>query len=225
VELAVDGDDLRRGIHLLRADELAVEKITATERAPHVSILRPSNWSYKTGATGGVSIEFVVASGGTIVLADPGGHETDFYYGGVGVGMGLGLRLPKIKLPRFSLPELKIPKIAGHEVGGAGSLKSFDSAGLVFMTPAFRAAELAKADFQGATVYLDGGLGIGYGKGGTAMLLGINSAQLALGLSSPAMAWLAESAIAEAPAVVLMGGTTAGLQAGAGAGVLVGYLH
>ncbi|KVN94144.1 hypothetical protein WL30_22325 [Burkholderia ubonensis] len=190
-----------------------------------MSILRSSNWSYKTGATGGASIEFVVASGGTIVLADPGGRETDFYYGGVGVGLGLGLRVPKIKLPRFSLPEIRIPKIAGREVGGAGSVKSFDSAGLVFMTPAFRGAELAEADFQGGTVYLDGGLGIGYGKAGSVMLLGINSAQLALGLSSPAMTWLAENAIAHAPAVLLMGGTTIGLQAGAGAGILVGYLH
>ncbi|WP_407973302.1 hypothetical protein ACJ51O_36200 (plasmid) [Burkholderia pyrrocinia] len=190
-----------------------------------MSILRPSNWSYKTGATGGVSIEFVVASGGTIVLADPAGTETDFYYGGVGVGIGFGLRVPKIKLPRFSVPEIKIPKIAGHEVGGAGSLKSFDSAGLIFMAPAFSGAELTKSDFQGATVYLDGGVGIGYGKAGSAMILGINSAQLALGLSSPAMTWLAEIAIAHAPAILLMGGTTVGLQAGAGAGILVGYLH
>ncbi|MCA3935405.1 hypothetical protein, partial [Burkholderia sp.] len=134
-----------------------------------MSILRPSNWSYKTGATGGVSIEFVVASGGTIVLADPAGKETDFYYGGVGVGIGFGLRLPKIKLPRFSLPEIKIPKIAGREVGGAGSAKSFDSAGLIYMAPAFHGAELAESDFQGATVYLDGGVGIGYGKAGSAM--------------------------------------------------------
>jgi hypothetical protein len=190
-----------------------------------VSILRPSKWSYKTGATGGASVEFVVASGGTIVLADPGGQESDFYYGGVGVGLGFGLRVPKIKLPRFSLPELKIPKIAGHEVGGAGSLKSFDSAGLVFMAPAFQGAELSRSDFQGATIYLDGGLGIGYGKAGTAMLLGINPAQLALGLSSPALTWLAENAISQAPAVLLMGGTTVGLLAGAGAGILVGYLH
>lgn len=140
-----------------------------------MSILRPSNWSYKTGATGGVSIEFVVASGGTIVLADPAGKETDFYYGGVGVGIGFGLRVPKIKLPQFSLPEIKIPKIARHEVGGAASAKSFDSAGLIYMAPAFHGTELAESDFQGATVYLDGGVGIGYGKAGSAMILGINS--------------------------------------------------
>ncbi|VWC51024.1 hypothetical protein BLA23254_07834 [Burkholderia lata] len=57
------------------------------------------------------------------------------------------------------------------------------------------------------------------------MILGINSTQLALGLSNPAIAWLAEIAIAHAPAILLMGGTTVGLQAGAGAGILVGYLH
>ena len=54
---------------------------------------------------------------------------------------------------------------------------------------------------------------------------GTNSAQLAFGLSSPAMVWLAEEAIAQAPAVLVMGGTTAGLQAGAGIGILLGYLH
>lgn len=190
-----------------------------------MSILRPSNWSYKTGATGGVSIEFVVASGGTIELADPAGRVNDFYYGGIGLGYGEGFRLSKIKIPKFKLPDIKIPKIAGHEIGGAGSLKSFDSGGLVFMTQSFHGAELTKADLQGSTIYLDGGLGLGYGKAGTAMLLGINSAKLALGLTSPAFAWVAEEAIAHAPAVLLMGGTTVGLIAGFGAGVLIGYLH
>ncbi|VWC53069.1 hypothetical protein BLA23254_08101 [Burkholderia lata] len=79
--------------------------------------------------------------------ADPAGKETDFYYGGVGVGIGFGLRLPKIKPPRFSLPEIKIPKIAGREVEGAGSAKSFDSAGLIYMAPAFHGTELAESDF------------------------------------------------------------------------------
>nr|WP_244116335.1 hypothetical protein [Burkholderia cepacia] len=224
MELDADGSYIRRRIHFLRFDESPVQKITAL-RGSAVSILRPSNWSYKTGATGGVSIEFVVASGGTIVLADPAGKLTDFYYGGVGVGIGFGLRVPKIKLPRFSLPEIKIPKIAGREVGGAGSAKSFDSAGLIYMAPGFHGTELSESDFQGATVYLDGGVGIGYGKAGSAMILGINSAQLALGLSNPALSWLAEIAIAHAPAILIMGGTTVGLQAGAGAGILVGYLH
>ena len=197
-----------------------------------MSIFRHSDWTYKTGATGGVSLELAVASGGTIVLADPGGQLFDFYYGGIGIGYGVGLRIPKIKLPRFSIPEIKIPKIAGHEVGGACSLKSFDSAGLIYMAPAFDGKELSKSDFQGATVYLDGGVGVGYGKAGTAMLLGINPAQLALGLrhrSRPpgraAMVWLAENAIAHARAILVMGGTTVGVIAGGGAGILVGYLH
>lgn len=190
-----------------------------------MSLFRHSDWIYRTGATGGVSFEIAVASGGTIVLADPAGKLVDFYYGGLGIGYGLGLRIPKIKLPRFSIPEIKIPKIAGHEVGGAGSIKAFDSGGRIYMTSAFNGKELSKSDFQGATVYLDGGIGVGYGKAGTAMLLGINSAQLALGLSSPAMMWLAENAIANAPVALVMGGTTVGVIAGAGAGILVGYLH
>jgi hypothetical protein len=190
-----------------------------------MSILRRSNWSYRTGATGGVSVEFVVASGGTLVLDDPEKQERDFHYGGIGVGLGVGFRVPKIKLPKLSVPELRIPKIAGHEVGGAGSLKSFDSDGLIYMTPSFRGTELTASDIQGGTVYVDGGIGLIYGKGASAMLLGINSAMLALGLSNPGFVWLAEEAIAHAPAILLMGGTTVGLQAGLAAGILVGYLH
>ncbi|WP_431820156.1 hypothetical protein [Burkholderia sp. F1] len=190
-----------------------------------MSILRSSKWNYQTGSTGGVSIEFVIASGGDIALKDPGGHRVDFYYGGIGVGIGGGIRLSKIKVPKFALPDIKMPKIAGREMGGAGSLESFDSGGFVFMTSAFRGAELSKSDFHGATVYIDAGGGLGYGKAGSAMILGINPAKLALGLSTPAMAWLAEEAIAQAPAVLVMYGTTVGLIAGWGAGILVGYLH
>jgi hypothetical protein len=190
-----------------------------------MSILRSSKWNYQTGSTAGVSIEFVVASGGDIALKDPGGQRVDFHYGGIGLGMGGGIRLSKIKVPKFALPDVKVPRIAGREMGGAGSLESFNSGGFVYMTSAFRGSELSRSDFQGATVYVDAGGGLGYGKAASAMILGINPAKLALGLSSPAMAWLAEAAIAEAPAVLIMYGTAVGMIAGWGAGVLVGYLH
>lgn len=190
-----------------------------------MSWLRQSAWKYSTGAGGGVSIEFVMASGGDIILTAPDERAQSFYYGGVGVGFGVGLRLPRIKLPKFTIPEIKLPKIAGRSVGAAGSTFDFPSGGQVFMTSAFRGEELTRSDLQGATVYVDGAAGAIVSQAGTAMLLGINSAKLALGLSSPSLIWMAEEAIFQAPALLYMHGRSAGLQAGFGAGVLIGYMH
>lgn len=200
-----------------------------------MSYLRPSKWNYQTGATGGVGIEFVVASGGLIVLHDPAGQEQDFHYGGVGVGLSAGLKIPKIKLPKFTIPEIKMPKIGGRSVGGAGSTKDFTSAGSVYMTSAFQGQELTRADFQGGTIYVDAGAGLIVGYAGSAMLLGMNASLLALG-AGPGLAmamaagpagliWLVEQAIESAPAVLLMHGWTVGPQAAVGAGILAGYLH
>lgn len=61
-------------------------------------LLRLSKWTYDTGATSGISVAFVVASGGTIVLRDPAKGEQDFYDGGLGVGAGWGIKIPNIKL-------------------------------------------------------------------------------------------------------------------------------
>lgn len=190
-----------------------------------MSILRRSKWRYQTGSSGGANFEFVIATGGEIILIDPAGQSTDFYYGGVGGGLGMGFHLSKIKIPKFKLPDIKAPRIAGHKIGAARSLESFDSAGVVFMTAAFHGAELSRSDLQGAIVCIDAGAGLAYGKAGTAMLLGINSAKLAMGLSNSAQYWMALEAIAEAPAVLLAGGTTVGLIAGGGLGMWVGYLH
>lgn len=190
-----------------------------------MSILRVSQWAYQTGATGGISVEFVIVSGGTIVLSDPANQEQDFHYAGIGVGLGFGIKVPKIKLPKMTLPGFHLPKIRGREVGGAGSGKSFPSGGAVYMTSAFRGQELARPDLQGGTLYVDAGAGLIVGHAGSAMLLGMNSALLALGLSNPAMSWLIMNAIEQAPAVLLMHGWTVGMQAGGGAGLLGGYLH
>ena len=190
-----------------------------------MSWLRKSGWKYSTGAGGGASIEFVMASGGDIILTTPDERAQSFYYGGVGVGLGVGLKLPRVKLPKFTIPEIKVPKLAGRNVGGAGSTFDFPSGGLVFMTSAFRGEELSRSDLQGATVYLDGSAGAVVSQAGTVMLLGINSAKLAFGLTSPSRIWMAEEAIFQAPALLYMHGRSAGLQAGFGAGVFIGYMH
>jgi hypothetical protein len=57
------------------------------------------------------------------------------------------------------------------------------------------------------------------------MLLGINPAMLALGLTSPAMSMILADAVANAPALLYMHGRTVGFQAGVGGGILAGYLH
>jgi hypothetical protein len=190
-----------------------------------MSLLRPSKWTYTTGAGGGASIEFFMASGGEIVLADPQSRPCTFYYGGVGVGIGKSVSLPSIKLPKFTLPKIALPKIAGRSVGSAGSTLDFPSVGAVYMTNSFHGNELTRSDFQGATIYLDGSLSAIYGWAGDVMLLGMNPAMLTLGLSSPAFITFAEQAIMHAPAVLVMRGQTLGFQSGASAGILAGYLH
>ena len=190
-----------------------------------MSLLRASQWTYETGASGGLNAEFFVMSGGTVVLKDPSQKSETFYYGGMGAGIGFGLKLPRIKLSKWTLPEVKAPTIRGVEVGAAGSAKSFDSAGIVYMTDSFLGCELTRTDLEGGALYIDAGLGLFYGKAGSAMLLGINPAPLLMGLSSPGMSWLAQQAVSQAPALLFMGGTTVGMLAGGGIGMLVGYLH
>lgn len=190
-----------------------------------MSFLRLSKWTYSTGAGGGLSVEILMATGGTIVLSDPAGHEQNFYYGGVGAGIGLGLKIPKIKLPKFSTPEIKLPPIRGRSVGAGGSTLDFPSYGAIYMTNAFRGSELSRSDFQGGTIYVDGSLSAIYGWAGDAMLLGMNPALLAAGLAAPGLSWLVQQAISEAPAVLLMRGQTVGFQAGGSIGILAGYLH
>jgi hypothetical protein len=186
-----------------------------------MALLRHSQWRYSTGSTGGVGVDFIVASGGWIQLTDPAEHAQDFHYGGAGVGLPWERLLPGgIRLPKFGLPEIK-----GREVGGVGSTKDFLSSGSVLMTQAFAGNELSRQDLQGATIYVDAGFGLVGGFGGSAMLLGINPALLMLGIANPAFLGPAERAIEQVPAVLLMGGFTMGLQAGAGIGLLVGYLH
>lgn len=191
-----------------------------------MSFLRESKWTYETAANGGVGVEFVLAAGGVIWLLDPQRQEHSFRYGGIGVG----LSTPKVKIPRVPLRSL--PPIRGRGVTAGGAATAFPSTGKVYMAPGFHGQELAEDDFRGGTLFLDGaaalGMGIGVAAGGTAMLLGMNSLQLALGLSSPAMSLVLANVISNAPAVLLMAGAAAGITGsniGIGGGILVGYVH
>lgn len=176
-------------------------------------LLRDSRWSYNTGATTGLSIGYVIGSGGELILNDPAGTETNFYYGGLGGGLGGGFKqLGKIKLPKLT--------IGRHSAGGAGSLGAFWSTGGVFMTSAFKGTELTESDLQGATVYVDAGAGILAGVSASVMLLGIDPLPLLMGGT-----YFAQDAIRRAPAVLVMYGVNIGPQFGWGVGGLIGYLR
>lgn len=178
--------------------------------------LRQSGWAYETAANGGLGVGFVVASGGNILLRDPGGSVQSFWYGGVGAGLSVGLRIP-----RFPKVQLR-----GEAVSGAGAAYAFPSTGSVFMTPQFRGQELARGDLQGCTMYIDGAAGLVVGGGGSAMLLGMNPAVVAMALAAgPAQAIAMRAAQDTAKAVLFMAGVTAGLQAGAGVAGLLGYMR
>ncbi|MCA8093292.1 hypothetical protein LGM65_20765 [Burkholderia anthina] len=197
-----------------------------------ISGLRKSDWIYDTGATGGVGLGFLLASGGTIYLKDPAGKEEQFYYGGTGVGLGRMLKIPKV-------PDISIPKVLHmpHEPSATGAATSFTSTGGVYMTGAFRGKELKRSDFTGGAVYIDAGFGIiADGMSVSIMLLGINMAFLMMSIAMPQMPFL-RSAIYEAPAVLVMAGFSLGAQSGTiadgkiragiggGAGLMIGHLQ
>lgn len=194
--------------------------------------LRPSQWRYDTGATGGLGVGMLIASCGTIFLRDPGDHEQQFHYGGCGIGLGGTWRIPK-------LPDIRLPKLLSRprEAAGTGSTTSFSSDGSVYMTNTFRGEELKRSDLAGGTIYIDAGVGIiADGYGASVMLLGLNSALLMAGITMPQLPFF-KLAVSQAKAVLVMRGFNVGLQAGAlkngalqggvglGAGVLIGYIH
>ncbi|MGO4448294.1 hypothetical protein AB4Y96_05130 [Phyllobacterium sp. TAF24] len=179
--------------------------------------LRPSGWSYETGATGGIGIAELAISGGTVVLNDPSGTQKDFWYGGLGAGIGVGARFGKHRVP-----PLLIKKTA---VAGAGSIKAFPSGGKIYMTDAFKGSELAESDIKGGTLYFDAGFGLGVGIGGTMMILGMEALPMINSIVNPLAGFLGEDAIRNAPAVLVMAGVNLGPQAGAGIAALVGCLR
>lgn len=180
--------------------------------------LRISEWQFDTAATGGIGIEILSASGGSIILADPIKQRHSFSYSGFGLGF-ISFPIPKVKLP-------PVP-ILNRTIEVTGASKSFDGGGILFMTESLHGEELSKADLQGGTVYLDGGTGLLAGYGGSVMLLGINTAYLAPWLLNPGLgANLAANAIKQAPALLVMRGQTEGLLASVlGVSAMLGYLH
>jgi hypothetical protein len=176
-----------------------------------------SQWSYDTGATGGLGIGYFAASGGAVYLKAPDGSPQRFIFGGIGAGLSGKIKIPKVKLPNVA--------IKGKAVAGAFSTKSLPSGGLIFRSAKFGNRELTVHDIRGAVLFIEGAAGLIVGVSGDAMLFGMNPLMLATGLANPAMSFLTAQAMADAAGVMLFGGINVGVQAGYGIAALVGYMY
>lgn len=178
-------------------------------------IRKVSGWTFVTSATAGVGLEFVAGSGGAITLADPARKIVTLHYGGLGVGLSDSFRLPKVGKIKFA--------VKGKGVGAGLAPAQFPNAGVVLITESFAGEELGRSNLQGATVFVEGGLGLIGGGAASAMLMGINPFRLAAALAMPGAPLLVPT-LMSAPAILLTAGLNVGLQAGGGVAVFGGYL-
>jgi len=183
-----------------------------------------SRWQYQTASGGGLTVVMVAGSGGSIILRSPEGEDISYRYGGVGVGAGFGARLP-----RFGKINIQIK---GKGVAAAGAAEAFPSTGKVFVSDALVARDLTSDDITGPCMYTEVGVGLGIGGSATALLFGLDPKLLALSMalsSNPATSLIAATLVNQrlaksAKGAVVMAGINAGLQAGGGAAIYIGYL-
>lgn len=178
--------------------------------------LRLSKWKFDTSDGLSLGFAFTAMSGGLVSLIDPKKKTHHFHYGGFGVGGSVGFSLTKIEMPK-GIIENYIPS-------GSGSLTSFPSKGTVYMTRAFKGDELTKADICGVAAYAEFGASAVAGYGGTIMFLGLNQLLVLAGEAAPPL-HLIGLAIAEAPAILVMQGSSVGPSVSFGANGLLGFLH
>lgn len=175
---------------------------------------RLSKWEFITSAGLDLGFGVAVASGGMVSLKDPENKSHQFHYGGFGVGWSRGFALTRIEMPE-GLVQNYLPS-------GSGSITSFPSKGVVYMTGAFKGKELTQADICGVTVYVE--LGIGAIAGYGVMFLGLNQLLVLAGEVMPPL-HLIKLAIAEAPAILVMRGANIGPSVSLGVNGLLGFLH
>ncbi|WP_260961091.1 hypothetical protein [Pseudomonas citri] len=183
-----------------------------------------SRWQYQTASGGGLTVALVAGSGGSIILRSPEGKDVSYRYGGVGVGAGFGARLP-----RFGKVNIQIK---GKSVGAAGAAEAFPSFGKVFVSDALASRDLTDDDITGPCIYTEVGGGLVVGGSATALLFGLDPKLLALSVAlnaSPATSLIASSTVnrqllQSAKGAVVMAGMNAGVQAGGGAAIYMGYL-
>ncbi|MCJ8204722.1 hypothetical protein [Pseudomonas sp. RGM2987] len=183
-----------------------------------------SRWEYQTASGGGLTVALVAGSGGSIILRSPEGKDVSYRYGGVGVGAGFGARLPR-------LGKINI-QVKGKSVGAAGAAEAFPSFGKVFVSDALASRDLTEDDITGPCMYTEVAAGLVVGGSATALLFGLDPKLLALSVAlnaSPATSIIAASTVnrqllQSAKGAVVMAGMNAGVQAGGGAAIYLGYL-
>jgi hypothetical protein len=179
-----------------------------------------SRWQYQTASGGGLTVVMVAGSGGSIILRSPQGEDVSYRYGGVGFGA---------RLPRFGKINIQIK---GKGVSGAGAAEAFPSTGKVFVSDALVNRDLTSDDITGPCMYTEVGVGLVVGGSATALLFGLDPKLLALSValsSNPATSLIASTTVnrqlaRSAKGAVVMAGVNAGLQAGGGAAIYMGYL-
>ncbi|WP_174279464.1 hypothetical protein [Sphingomonas bacterium] len=190
---------------------------------PPTTVKRRSRWTFTTSGTGGLGIEFVATSGGTVVLADPEGVERRFSYGAAGLGLSIGIRkIPKIG--RINPGRLDPHGLSDH-VGGNIAPEAFWNHGAVYVMGDCPHDELAIDDFKGICSVVDAGAGLILGYSGSAMLVGIDPMWLAITAamhSSPVLGLLAPPL--RCRGMILSRGWNVGVQASAGITGQLGYM-
>lgn len=186
-----------------------------------------SSWTFVTSGTGGVGLEFVAASGGTVVLDNPSGVEQQFRYAAGGVGLSAGIRkIPKIgKLGTRKLD----PRGFSDRGGGNVAPKSFWNHGSVFIMDGCSRSELVREDFHGICAVHDAGAGLILGYSGALMLVGLNPLALAAQAATPLVPGIGTLAgmlgLPLAPkAMILSRGWNVGPQASIGITAQLGYM-
>lgn len=182
-----------------------------------------SEWRYKTATGGGLTVVFAAATGGALTLTDPNGVDHQFRYGSVGFGAGLGARVP-----RFGKVNLKI---RGKSVGAAGATEHLPAVGRVLVADTIASRDLVREDFEGACVFIEGGIGLLGGASGSAMLFGLDPKLLAMTAATltPIGNLLlphdsAVRLLRSAKGVIMAAGLNVGIQAGGGATITLGGL-
>ena len=183
-------------------------------------IRKKSAWTFNTSGTGGIGIEFVAASGGTVVLDDPKGTTRNFRYAAGGVGVSAGIRkIPKIgKLDTRKLD----PRGLSDHYGGNVAPKSFWNHGVVYVMDGCRADELVAEDFHGICIVIDAGAGLILGYSGSLMLVGVSALALAARATIPLADILGPPLAPKA--MILSRGWNVGPQASAGITAQLGYI-
>lgn len=177
---------------------------------------RLSNWRFDTSDGASLGLGFTAMSGGMVSLVDPGKNTHHFHYGGFGVGFSAGFSLTKIEIPETF--------VQNYTPSGSGSFASFPSNGAVYMTKAFKGKELIEADICGVAAYIELGISAVAGYGVTIMFLGLDQLLVLGNIVAPPF-HLLDFAISQAPAVLIMRGSSMGPSVNGGVNALIGMLH